>query len=255
MWHQFAFFGESEGSTITTAGLVSWLQGGTGSYNPSTNIWLDASGNGNSGSVINGPLTISSTISNAWQFPTTGGYGTIVEWPSILNSEPTGAFTVVVSGNFQIPVSGSSFTLPLFTKYNGGGWADTQEVYNPSTNPNPKGRANQFYIYGGTSGNNRIDYVASGNKQVLTFMSTPSGVDSGKWQLYVNKVSSGPFGGAVRKFNFTGAPLRFGADRNQPSETLKFTKSVSDLLVYDRILTLDEIFNNVDYLLSYNPNT
>jgi hypothetical protein len=254
MWHQFAFFGGGGISSITTLGLVSWLQGGTGSYNSSTNIWEDASGNGNSGSVLNGPLTISSTISNAWQFPTGSGYGGVVEWPSILNNEPTGAFTVVVSGNFQIPVSGSSFTLPLFTKFNGDGWSDSQEVYNPSAVFPPYGRVNQFYIYD-SSGNNRIEYIASGGKQVLTFMTTPSGVDSGKWQLYVNKVSSGPFGGATRAFNYNNAPLRFGAVRNQASETVKFTKSVSDFLVYDRILSVDEIFNNVDYLLAYNPNT
>lgn len=248
MWHQFAFLGGTGDLTsITTSGLVTWLQGGTGSYNPTTNIWEDVSGNNNSASVISGPLAISTEISNGWKFnPNSGSY---VEWPAVMNNQPTTSYTYIVSGNFQIPVSGSGFTLPLFSKYNANaGWWDTQEVYNPTGGTNPKGRLNQKYDYGSTEGNNRINYVATGVKQVLTFIANP---DLGQWQVYINQTTVGPFTGDVRNWTINSLSFRFGYN---PESPLIFNKSVSDFLLYSRILTVEEIYNNVNYLLTYNPN-
>ena len=235
--------------SLTIVGLVSWLQGGTGSYNPTTNIWSDASGNNNTGSVVNGPLSISVDISNGWKFNQSSA--SYVEWASVMNSQPSTSYTYIISGDFQIPVSGSTRELSLFSKYTANnGWFDTQEVYNPTGNPNPKGRLNQAYDFGAIEGNNRVDFVATGDKQILTFINKPD--PSGYWEVYINTGSVGQFSGIHKNWNINSVPMRFGFGADGQADA--FYKSVSDLLIYNRILTPQEISDNVNYLLTYNPN-
>lgn len=231
MYIPFSFAGASSGSIVLN-GLQIWNS--YGGYDASAGTWQDLSGNGNSGSVI-GTLT---DVGGAYSF---NGINNSVFYGQSIPDTLTTNLTISFMGS-GFPLDGvnrwawyayDNIGVPAgFWQYfrntatpddlefrctRGGG----NVTFNVPYNYNPP----ETTMYTITVSGAQVVYYK--NSQILATINNPSGDP-----YYV-----GP--------GFPSNPLSFGSG----SGLNTFSGSISNLLLYDRTLTSNEVTNNWNYLI------
>jgi len=204
--------------------------GGLVLYNEWQNItgstWTDSSGNGNDGLISGSTLTSASAYLGVF-FNGTDNY---VTYPQPLIAEPSSSWTLVLQSrlnNFQSPKD-------LFCKDNySDGW-DLLFASGNFTTTNPSFR------YRDVAGSDKVAssrQIAALDTQVYT-MTFDATTDIAK--LYYNGVFLVNFSsGQINNFNVSSLPLKFGYNTNTDANI--FQGYVKNILVYNKVLTADEI--------------
>ena len=210
-----------------SSSLVIWnsKSGLTGS------TWYDYSNNGNNGLVSGSTLTLSGSL--GYSFNGTNNY---VTYPSTLVGQPSSSYTLQYYGTLPSETTNRDF----FVKgYYDDGW-DT--IY--------RGSDTNDFAYRGDAGFDKISPAITptyGQKQLITIRVDTT---TNLMDLYVNTTSSGDFSriGYINEFNSGSLPLVFGWNSNGDATFWK--GAVSDLLVYNKVLTPTEISQSYAYLSS-----
>ena len=232
MYIPFSFAGASSGS-ISLNGLQIWNT--YGGYNSSTGIWQDLSGNGNSGSVV-GTLT-----DNAGTYGFNGIDNSVFYGQSIPDT---------LVSNLTISFMGSGFPLDGVSRWawyaydnigpSAGFW---QYFRNTATPDDLEFRAHR----GGGIVQFNIPYDYNPPETTM-YTITVSGFQvvfykNSQILSTINNPSSDPYDVAP---GFPSNPLSFASG----SGLSNFSGSISNLLLYDRTLTANEVANNWNYLVS-----
>ena len=187
----------------------------------SGSIWYDVSGNGNNGLVSGSTLTLSGSL--GYEFNGTNNY---VTYPATLVGQPSSSWTMQWYGTMY----NDSITRDLFCKdYYTDGW-DT--LWQPSTNS---------LIYRDVYPDVSIGITnVSAVKALWTITVTTL---TNTIQVYKNNTFVGsavrvaPF--SLEPFNTSTKPLKFGF--NTDGDATYFKGTISDLLLYNRVLTAGEV--------------
>jgi hypothetical protein len=197
---------------ILTDGLVLALDAGNAkSYPGSGNTWYDLSGNGNNGTLTNGP-TYSSSNGGVIVL---GGTNQYIDIPSINLS--TSNHTVMGAARY-VSIGGRVFS-GRSNNWLMGHWSTTTRNYYAAGWVSSVGN--------GESDTNWRIYAATGN------------YSGDSWAQYVNGVlDAGP------NSNGSQGPNGFSIGRYGPGNSEYSNSQVSFLLCYNRVLTADEIKQN-----------
>lgn len=205
-------------NTMVSGGLTLWT-----SFNSLTgSSWYDISGNGNSGYVTGSAITVSN---NSVPF---NGINNMVWFTSSLNATPSSSMTLIWNGTF----ASSSINYDLFCKESfANGW-DTIFSY-------PLNKI----IFRDNGGQ---DVEASAIYQSIQKTVFAMTITNGSQKIYRNgvEVSTGTSG--FNGFTSSNFPLVFGFNEN--TDASWFSGSMSDVLVYNRILNSSEILSVSNYL-------
>jgi hypothetical protein len=210
-----------------SSSLVIWnaLSGLTGS------TWYDYSNNGNNGTISGTTLTLSGSLGYAFN-----GTNNYVTYPTTLVAEPSSSYTLQYYGTLPSESTNRDF----FVKgYYNDGW-DT--IY--------RGSDTKDFVYRGEAGFDKVSAAITpvyAQKQLITIRvdSTTNLMD-----LYVNNTSLGNFSriGYINEFNTGTIPLAFGW--NIDGDSTYWKGAVSDLLVFNKVLSATEISQSYAYLSS-----
>ncbi len=206
--------GLSHSPTIVTSGLICYLDAGNVKSYPGTGtVWYDLSGNGNNGTLINGP-TFSSVNGGVIVLDGVNDY---IDVPINLTNT---TYTVLGASRYVV-ASGRTFA----AKNNNwlmGHWSNTTQ------NHYAEGWVTS--VGAGPSDTSWRIYAATGNQPT----------DS--WAFYVNgKLNTGP------NANGTNGPNGFAIGSSSGSG--EFSNShISHFIVYNRVLTDVEISKNFNAL-------
>jgi hypothetical protein len=205
-------------NTMVSGGLTLWT-----SYNSLTgSSWYDISGNGNSGYVTGSTITVSN---NSVLF---NGINNSVWFTSSLNATPSSSMTLIWNGTF----ASSSINYDLFCKESfSTGW-DTIFSY-------PQNKI-VFRDNGGQDV--EANSIYSPNEKAVFAMT----ITNGSQKIYKNgqEVAAGTSG--FNGFSVSNFPLVFGFNEN--TDASWFSGSMSDVLVYNRILSSNEVLSVSNYL-------
>lgn len=229
---------QQEGPPIVTQGLVGhWDAGNPYSYPATGTTWTDLSGNGNNGTLINGP-TFSADRGGGIVFDGTNQY---VNFGASSSLNTTTSATIGAMVRFNANYGGLLPYQELLTKR----VADPTNASNYGINFNGRSTINEMQLY----------YTAGGNYRILK-ATLNTNFPTDQWQyivgvleksststilsLYKNAdlVTSGTFAGNLET---NAASLMFGAYTGTINS---FAGRASVLQIYTRALSAGEIFQN-----------
>ncbi len=220
------------GPQIVRSGLVLCLDAANQrSYLGSGTVWSDLSGNGNTGTLTNGP-TFNSENGGSIVFDGVNDYvglGT----PSSLNL--TSALTISAFVNISSFVTNTWYT--IYEKGYGGPIEQTYFRINNYTNP----RTLQVGTYN-DSGADRLASVSIDTLSTNTWYNFCGLYDGAAWRLYIDGVfqTSTTTGGPYVQNN----PVSVGAAWIVNSYSRIFNGRIANCLVYNRGLTAAEVLQN-----------
>lgn len=226
-------------SLLTTNGIVLWNSNDslTGS------VWYDMTSNNNDAIISGSALTY---VSGAYFFNGSDNYLT---YPSTLTATPSGSWTMQWYGTFN---TNDTSSRDLFCKVDyQNGWdtifSPTQVIGCIGGNPFIY-RDAVFPPSGGDA--YACTNVVPGEKYLMTMMINAT---TNTGSFYINTSSVGDMyyysnTYEYNEFNANSGALTFGY--NAQADAKIFSGSMSDLLIYNRILGPTEIDNNYHYLVS-----
>jgi len=225
------------GPKIITNGLVLYLDAGNRNSYPGTGTtWNDLSGNGNNGTLTNGP-TFSSTNGGNISFDGVNDY---LSLNSALNFSTNSGFTICIF--LQKVNNQSGTTWNYFYSNNSptiemGGYGQTGDsfVFKDNTSANTEvGSAdiisNWSYIAFGTNSSTRTSYIYTLNPVVGTVLTTSVGSVSNVTLGFERFFTTGPSGG--------------------PAGTTYFRSKCASIQAYNRVLSATEILRNYNSIKS-----
>lgn len=238
MYIPFSF---TTSNQLVTDGLVYWL--GLDSYSGS--IWYDKSENKNNALLSGSNLIVSSSSpdrGSGWYFNGTNNYLT---FPSSLNNSPSGAFTIQWYG--ALPGADNSYFV-----YGKESYTDGWDIIQQDT-----GASSTFIIrdVAGQDYKASIGAVTTMYLHTITVSEPVGGFSTATyWINVLNNTmfpivmkngpnSNFPYNG----FNASTKPLRFGFDTG--GDGVLYKGPVSNLFLYNRVLTQAELNNNLLFLL------
>lgn len=239
MYIPFSF---TTSNQLITNGLVYWL--GLDSYSGS--IWYDKSENKNDALLSGSNLIISSSTptpnNSGLYFNGTNNYLT---FPSSLNNSPSGAFTI----QWYAALSGDDNTYFVYGKDSqSDGWDILQQ---------DTGTASDFIIRDVTGNDFRASIGAVVTMQLHTITVTEPVGGFSTATYYINTINNTMFPIVMKNgtdtnfpyngFNASTKPLRFGFDTGIAGTFYK--GPVSNLFLYNRVLSEAELNNNLLFLL------
>lgn len=195
-----------------------------------SSIWYDRSGNGNNGIVSGSTLALSGSL--GFEF---NGTDNFITFPRTLVATPSGSWTLQMNATLY----NDGVSRDLFSKeYFANGW---DLIWEPT---------NQRFVYrdfAGVSYDHRLPYTYTApNKVLITVTGANSGV-SGTTQLYINNTFVTSSTNLMLPFNNRpDADFTFGW--NGDTGATYFKGAVSDLLLYNRVLTAGEVTQNYNAL-------
>ena len=209
------------------------------------NTWLDSSGNGNHALVSGSSLALSGSLGFA--FTPTSGSENYLTYPASLVATPSSSFTLQFFGSpksngngmtlfGKSEASASAYSNGWFTSWNGSATStrriyyynnETEEVVTPSAIPLA---TQSLYTITFTAGQNQNGGFYLNDAGAVTQF-TPGNIQA------FNTASSVPF--------------TFGYDANGGTPNYGFYDgTISNIMVYNRVLSTAEIAQNYSYLLS-----
>jgi hypothetical protein len=210
-------------TTTTTAppfpvtGLVLWND--TTSLTGS--VWYDLSLNGNNGLVSGSALTLSGSLGYAFN-----GTDNYVTYPTTLVGQPSSSYTLQYYGTLP----SESIDRDFFNKnVYSNGWDILFEV---TTSPDR-------FVFRDIPGSDKRANITTvlGQKQLITITADAA---TDNLQLYVGPTFITNFtGGGVNDFNLASVPFVFGF--NTDTATTYWKGAVSDLLLFNKVLTATEV--------------
>lgn len=228
----------SHSPLVITSGLVLYLDAANPrSYPGSGTTWFDLSGNGNNGTLTNGPV-FNSANGGVISFDGVNDY--IVLTTNVDNTLGSG-YTLSIWVKFNTIVSQS-----LWSSYNGQGASDGITMGIESGN----GDISNFLTDSG--GGNYMGQISSAGAvssgSWFNIVGTWRGsFVSSSWQIFVNGIllsTSNYSGGTVNSFDESTDPLEIGRYRNFAGPTGYLNGLVSIAQVYNRPLSNQEIRQN-----------
>jgi hypothetical protein len=222
-------------TTSTTCPPATIVSDGLTLYNRccslSGSIWYDVSGNGNHALVSGSTLVQSGSL--GLEFNGTNNYLT---YPASLTATPSSSWTMQWYGTFYNTGSNRD----LFGK------VDYQDGWDTIYGPNYFG-AGQYVAFRDVSGqdNNKVFTNTPAVKILLTMACN---ADTDKVSFFVNTTNfgTGSANTPVNDFSVSSGPLRFGF--NTDTDATYFKGTMSDLIIYNRILTEAEVTTNYNTL-------
>lgn len=204
-------------NTMISGGLSLWS-----SYSSLTgSLWYDISGNQNTGIITGSSITVSNNL-----VPFNGTNNSVI-FPIALNATPSSSMTMIWYGVF--PSSSQNYDLFCREVYTDGwdtiySYKDNKLVFRDVLNQDANFSASQF--------TNKTFYAIT--------------VENNSQQAFVNGLKVDTESKAFNGFQVAYDPLVFGF--NQNTDANYFSGSISDLLLYNRILTDNEILSIYNYL-------
>lgn len=226
-------------TTSTTCPPLTIVSDGLVLYNRccslSGSVWYDVSGNGNHALVSGSALVQSGSL--GLEFNGTDNYLT---YPANLTATPSSSWTMQWYGTFYN--TGSNRDLFGKTTYQDG-W-DT--IYGPEF----FGQG-QYITFRDVSGQDNNKVFTNTPAVKLLFTMTCNS-DTDKIGYFVNNTNfgTGSANTPVNTFNVSTGSLTFGF--NVDSDATYFKGTMSDLIIYNRILTSAEVTTNYNTLTSVN---
>ena len=209
---------------IVTDGLVLCLDAGNNkSYPSSGTTWNDLSGNGNTGTLVNGP-TFNSANGGSIVFDGTNDYATLSS-SQIANG--TGAFT----WNFWIKLNDISNFSIIFS--GAGSNTNYGVVY-----ANPSSGGLGYYAFGNLISDNNTAFGS--NWWFVTFTGNGGANGSRNLKLYRNGVQAGST--YTTDYDFTSSTPNIGANHSSYSELMR--GNISNVTYYNRALSTSEVLQN-----------
>jgi hypothetical protein len=205
--------------TIVTSGLLLNLDAGNASSYPGTGTtWTDLTGNGYNGTLVNGPAYNASINGGAFLFDGVNDYISIPS-PNLTSTN----YTVMSVGRYVNVAAGGRLVSANVNNWLMGQWTGTTENYYA------EGWVSS--VSAGASDTNWRILAATGN------------ISADSYSLYVNGTNT------VTNAGGSQGPNGFSLGRyNGGSE---YSNSyISVLLVYNRVLTQEEITQNYNYYRS-----
>jgi hypothetical protein len=213
------------GPKIITNGLVLYLDAANrNSYPGSGTTWTDLSGNGNNGTLTNGP-TFNAANMGSIVFDGTNDY----IYRSSLSNFNSSTYTILLWGKF-VSVSSSGI---LFNLGRSSGDADTeaQLYYNNSRLV--------YWDYAGSIAFNFIQSSGTLSTNVYQYLGFTKNSTNGTF--YINGYSSGT-GTAAFDANISTNDFTIGADIR---DSINYVNgNISQFLLYNRVLTASEVLQN-----------
>jgi hypothetical protein len=201
-------------STMIYDGLTSWQS----FTSISGSVWYDLSGNFNQALISGSTLNVTNNMVNF------NGIDNYVTFPVTMTATPSSSMTLIWYGVYN----SSSVNYDLFTKnYYADGW-DT--VFEPTR-----------ITFRDNGDANLINNYTYGNKTLYALT-----VTNGSQQLYKDWIEISNSNKQFDGFTASASPLKFGW--NADTDATYFSGSISDILVYNRILTQSEIISINNYL-------
>jgi hypothetical protein len=215
--------------SVISDGLVLWndMTTLTGS------IWYDRSGNQNNGLVSGSALTLTGSL--GYEF---NGIDNYVTYPITLVGQPSGSWTMQYYGSLP----SESINRDFFVKDSyANGW-DT--VFDPVFSSPAYTDRFLFRDTGGQDWKKTWNPGRYDQKKLIT-ITVRTDIDS--IGLWVNIYYEGAFfdGGPINNFNSANAPFRFGW--NADGDATFWKGGVSSILLYNKVLSSEEIYNNYAY--------
>jgi hypothetical protein len=196
----------------------------------SGNVWLDKSGNGNHGLVSGSVLALTGSL--GYEFNGTDNY---VTYPINLVATPSSSYTLQYYGS----IPSENINRDMFNRedYNNG-W---DLLYDANASPD------RLVLRDTPGGDRRRTFTPTlGSKQLITVtVDTTTEI----LQLYIGGTFIGNFSGTsnVNAFNAgIGTPFKFGW--NADTDSTFWKGGVSDLILYNRILSAGEVTTNFNIL-------
>jgi hypothetical protein len=207
---------------LVTEGLIIWNN--YTDYTGYGTAIADRSGNGNTALVSGSTMVPTGSIGLA--FDGTGNYFT---YPEPVNNTPTGSYTLQFYGTIQI----ESLNRDFFCK------EDFDNGWDYVITPYPEIVYRQF-----NSGDSSLDGpIANMPIKLITITADIAGV----LKLYIDSTLIKTNNPVVEAFNSgTGVKFKFGFN-TQPDGTY-FKGSFKDIILYNRVLSADEVLFNYAYL-------
>jgi hypothetical protein len=228
---------------IVTDGLILCLDAANvKSYPGSGTTWTDLSGNGNNGTLTNGP-TFSSDNGGSIFFDGTDDFVTnTVTLGDILTSDeeitfcawfnqtgnfvPKPIFSFQTNTNSFISITASDYRVFGFNAFFGLGLGTSQQTqFNVSGNPDQYKPGSWNYVVFSLKFTTGLQFVSLYNKS--------EGID-------LKLTNSGSLNGQLPQYNQTNQPLNIG----QQDNTFYFNGNISLASIYNRLLTDAEIQQN-----------
>jgi len=213
------------GPDINENGLILHLDAANvKSYPGSGTTWTDLSGNGNNGTLTNGP-TFNASNMGSIVFDGTNDY----IYRSSLNNFNSSTYTILLWGKF-VSVSSSGV---LFSLGRSSGDADTeaQLYYN-----------NSRLVYWDFAGSIAFNFIqSSGTLSTNVYQYLGFTKNSTNGTFYINGYSSGT-GTAAFDANISTNDFTIGADIRDSINYIN--GNISQFLIYNRVLTASEVLQN-----------
>ncbi len=220
---------------IVTSGLVLSLNAADrNSYPGSGTTWTDMSGNGNDGTLTNGP-TFSSANGGSIVFDGVDDYTT-----GSLSSPTVGCISMWINSNTIVDAS-SSFKSLILLRYTGV----TDSEFNISLGSATSLLTNEYITIANVTNSQRTGITDGGSLLANTWYNIVFNSESGKYQIYINSVfkTSSVYLGGVSTITDGNMIVIGGLVRNSVVSG-PFNGSISNVLLYNRGLTISEILQN-----------
>jgi hypothetical protein len=193
-----------------------------------SSIWYDRSGKGNNGLVSGSTLVASGSL--GYEFNGTNNY---VTYPITLNGQPSSSYTLQYYGTLP----SESVNRDFFVKqvYNNG-W-DT--LFDAGSSPDR-------FVFRDIPGSDKRANITPtfASKQLITITANTT---TDVLQLYVNDLFVTNFSaGGVNNFNSASVPFVFGF--NTDGDATYWKGAVSDILLYNKVLSATEVSQSFAYL-------
>lgn len=188
-------------------------------------IWKDLSGNFNEGLISGSTLNVTDNMVNF------NGINNYITYPVTMSAAPSSSMTLIWYGVYN----SSSVSYDLFCKeaYSNGWdtiWNNDRKLI--VFRDNGDGDLSSSYDYG--------------EKSLYALTVTTTGLFTGIQDLYKDWFKIGSTNKQFDGFNASVSPLKFGW--NADTDASYFSGSLSDILIYNRILTSNEIISINNYL-------
>ena len=219
-------------STIVASGLVLYNR----CCSLSGSIWYDVSGNGNH-ALVSGSTLVQSTGSMGILF---NGTNNFITYPTTLaGGQPTTQWTMQWYGSYYS--ASASPNLDLFCKNTYiDGWDTIFNIATPQTLV--------FRDVSGQDYNKTVSYTP--NTKILYTMTVDSTLNQINAYWNTTQVGTGSQASPVNDFDSSTKPLVFGW--NSDTDASYFKGTMSDLILYNRILTSAEVTTNYNTLTAVN---
>lgn len=191
-------------------------------------VWYDKSLNGNNGLVSGSTLTLSGSLGYAFN-----GTNNYVTYPITLVGQPSSSYTLQYYGSLPSEsVNRDFFVKEVYSN----GW---DLIFDGASSPDR-------FVFRDNAGSDKRANISTvlAEKQLITITANEN---TDLMELYVNSAFVTNFtAGAVNNFNASAVPFVFGFNTN--GDATYWKGGVSDLLLYNKVLSATEVSQSFAYL-------